>query len=291
MSMIILGFPDYEAQARRLSERMGASYASVGLHRFPDGESRVTLPASLSGHVIFCRSLNQPNEKLIELLLAANTARQLGASKLTLVAPYLCYMRQDKAFQAGEAVSQKIVGKWLADLFDEVIAVDPHLHRTPSMSVAIPAKSSLALSASGVIGDFLATQTPEAFILGPDAESLQWVQAVAAPGGFDFAVCDKRRTGDREVQVALPEASLQGRHVVLVDDMASTGQTVVAAANQCLDAGASRVDVFVSHALFVDGATVRMKMAGVSQIWSTDSISHKGNMVYLASLLAEAIRR
>lgn len=289
--MIILGFSDYEKQARRLSDCMGVPYASVGLHRFPDGESRVSLPASLPGHVIFCRSLNQPNEKLIELLLAAKTARELGASKLTLVAPYLCYMRQDKAFQAGEAISQKIIGQWLADLFDELIVVDPHLHRTPSMSVAVPAKRSVALSASGVIGDFLAPRTPDALILGPDEESLQWVQAVAAPGGFDFAVCDKRRTGDREVQVTLPDVNLQGRHVMLVDDMASTGQTVVAAANQCLDAGASRVDVFVSHALFVEGATVRMKMAGVSQIWSTDSISHQGNVVYLAPLLAEAIRR
>ena len=289
--MIILGFPDYEPQARRLSEHLGVSYASVGLHRFPDGESRVALPTSLPGHVVFCRSLNQPNEKLIELLLAAKTARQLGANKLTLVAPYLCYMRQDKAFQAGEAVSQQIIGQWLADLFDEVVVVDPHLHRTPSISLAVPAKWSVALSASGVIGNFLAGRTPEAFILGPDEESLQWVQAVAAPGGFDFAVCDKRRTGDREVQVSLPEISLLGRPVVLVDDMASTGQTVVAAASQCLDAGASRVDIFVSHALFVDGATVRMKMAGVSQIWSTDSISHQGNVVHLAPLLAEAIRR
>jgi len=289
--MIVLGFADYEPQAKRLSERLVVPYACVETHRFPDGESKVTLPALLPDKVIFCRSLNTPNDKLIELLLASKTARQLGAKHLTLVAPYLCYMRQDIAFHAGEAISQAIVGQLLADCFDEVITLDPHLHRTPTLAAAVPAKNSVALTAAGLIGQFLAKNAPDAFILGPDAESLQWAQAVALPGGFDFAVCDKIRTGDRNVQVHLPLVNLQGRHVVLVDDMASTGQTMVSATQQCLAASGSRVDVFVSHALFVEGAAVKMKMVGVSNIWSTDSIAHAGNVVQLASLLAEAIHR
>jgi len=288
--MIVLGFFDYEAQAQRLSECLGVPCAQLEIHRFPDGESKVTLPASLPEHVIFCRGLNAPNDKLIELLLAAKTARKLGAKKLTLVAPYLCYMRQDIAFHDGEAVSQAIIGQLLADCFDAVITIDPHLHRTPTLAAAVPAKKAVALIATGLIGEFLAKHVPDAFILGPDAESLQWAQAVALPGGFDFAVCNKLRTGDREVQVHLPLVDLCGRRVVLVDDVVSTGQTVVAATRQCLAAGAKRVDVFVSHALFVEGATKKMKQAGVSDIWSTDSISHAGNVVLLASLLADAIR-
>jgi ribose-phosphate pyrophosphokinase len=287
--MIVLGFPDYELQARRLSERLLVPYKQVEIHRFPDGESKVTLPASLPDKVIFCRSLNAPNEKLIEMLLAAKTARQLGAKQLTLVAPYLCYMRQDVAFHDGEAVSQVIIGQLLADCFDQVIALDPHLHRTLTLAGAVPAKKSIALTASGLIGKFLLENTPGAFVLGPDAESLQWVQAVASPGGFDFAVCDKIRASDRDVQVHLPDVYLKGRHVVLVDDMASTGHTIIAATRQCLSVGAKRVDVFVSHALFVEGAMEKMKQAGVSDIWSTDSIGHAGNMVQLATLFAGAI--
>ena len=289
--MIVLGFPDYEPQAQRLSERVGVPYARIETHRFPDGESKVTLPASLPDKVIFCRSLNDPNEKLIELLLAAKTARKLGAKQLTLVSPYLCYMRQDIAFHPGEAVSQTIIGQLLADCFDEVITLDPHLHRTPTLAAAVPAKKVLALTAAGLIGKFFEKNAPATFILGPDTESLQWVEAVALPGGFDFAVCDKIRMGDRNVQVHLPAVNLSGRHVVLVDDMASTGQTMVSATQQCLAVGATRVDVFVSHALFVEGATMKMKMMGVSNIWSTDSITHVGNVVQLASLLAEAIHR
>ncbi|MCZ4328253.1 ribose-phosphate pyrophosphokinase-like domain-containing protein, partial [Brachybacterium paraconglomeratum] len=84
------------------------------------------------------RSLDQPNEKLVELLLAARTARTLGAPHLTLVAPYLPYMRQDIAFSPGEAVSQRIVGPFLASLVDAVITVDPHLHRVASLRDVVP---------------------------------------------------------------------------------------------------------------------------------------------------------
>ena len=287
---MVLGFPEYAAQAMRLSETLRLPYSEVALHRFPDGESRVTLPASLPEHLVFCRSLNQPNDKLIEFLLCAQTARDMGATRLTLVAPYLCYMRQDKAFHSGEAVSQKIVGRWLADLFDAVITVDPHLHRTHSLAEAVPAASAIALSASKMIGDFLAREVPGAFIIGPDEESLQWVRAVAAPGAFDYAVCKKIRTGDRVVRVSLPTVDLRGCSVVLVDDVVSTGQTIASAVRLCLESGAAQIDVFVTHALFSEGAMERIRDAGVSQVWSTDSIPHESNALHLAQRLAEFIR-
>ncbi len=125
--MMVLGFADYRAGAGagRLATRLGIAHAKVSIHRFSDGESRVALPPTLPERVIFCQSLNNPNEKLVELLLAAKTARHLGAKHLTLVAPYLCYMRQDMAFTPGEAVSQTIVGVWLGAWFDTVVTVDP----------------------------------------------------------------------------------------------------------------------------------------------------------------------
>ena len=127
---MLLGFEDYEEQSRLLAEALDMPCRMIQTHRFPDGENKLTLPSSLPEHVIFCRSLDHPNEKLLELLLVAKTARELGVKLLTLVAPYLCYMRQDRAFHPGEVVSQSVVGKFLANLFDNVITVDPHLHRT-----------------------------------------------------------------------------------------------------------------------------------------------------------------
>lgn len=288
--MMILGFEDYEPQAKRLAEQLGKPYVCVQIHRFPDGENKLTLPAGLPNEVVFCRSLNLPNEKLIELLLAAKTARRLGARHLTLVAPYLCYMRQDEAFREGEVISQTIIGEWLASLFDRVVTLDPHLHRTPEFSQAVPAREAVAVTAAGLIGAFIAKRIQHPFVLGPDEESLQWVQAVAEPCGFDFSVCTKERFGDADVRVKMPDDSLKGRHVVLVDDIASTGQTLIAAAEQCLAQGAAQVDVFVSHALFMGEAVQSIRQVGVKEIWSTDSVAHASNVIEMAALLASALR-
>ena len=99
---MLLGFDDYEMQSRNLAAALEMPWELVSSHRFPDGEVKLKLPADLPERVIVCRSLDRPNEKLVELLLTARAAREQGVKQLTLVAPYLCYMRQDKAFRPGE---------------------------------------------------------------------------------------------------------------------------------------------------------------------------------------------
>ncbi len=286
---MLLGFEEYEAPSQRLAAALGRTYARVAVHHFPDGESKVTLPAELPAHVVVCRSLDRPNEKLVELLLTATTARQLGAQRLTLVTPYLCYMRQDTAFAAGEAVSQTIIGRFLAELFDDVITVDPHLHRTHNLSDAVPATHVVALSATACMRDFLRSRA-DAILLGPDSESAQWVSALAEASGLAYGVADKQRLGDREIQITLPDLDLAGKAVVLVDDVISSGETIAIAAQRCFEQGAKRVDVLVTHPLFAPGATERLRQMGVGEIWSTDSIPHPSNCIALAGLLAEAVQ-
>ena len=287
--MLVVGFPEYAAQAEALARALGADFRAAGLHRFPDGESRVTLPLPVSAHTVMCRSLHSPNDKLVELLLAAETARELGARRITLVAPYLSYMRQDTAFEPGQAVSQRIVGGWLARAFDDVITVDPHLHRTATLGEAVPARCAIAASAAGAIGHFLAGRASELFIVGPDEESRQWVEAVAGACGADFAVARKVRHGDRSVSVRLDATPLDGRTVAVVDDVASTGHTLAETVRVCRALGARRVAVVVTHGLFVDGALALLEQAGASDVWSTDSVPHSTNAIALFPSLAQAL--
>ena len=290
--MMILGFHDYHKQGLALAEAMALPFSLVEIHRFPDGESKVTLPSELQqnppAHLILCRSLNQPNDKLIELLLTAQTARLLGVQRLTLVAPYLCYMRQDIAFQPGEAVSQQIIGAFLANLFERVITVDPHLHRIERLEQAIPGREAIALGSAGVMGEFLLRNVPAPLLLGPDAESAQWVRAIAEPANLPWAVATKQRLGDREVHIALPEQDYARHEVVLVDDMISTGHTLINVAQQLRQHGAKRIHCLVTHALFGDDTTRALQQAGIEQIWSSDSIPHPSNAVSLSDLLAAA---
>lgn len=288
--MLILAFPDYLKQAQRLASRLDVPLAEVALHHFPDGESLVRLPPSLPEHVIVCRSLNQPNDKLIELLLCATAARELGAKRLTLVAPYLSYMRQDIANQPGEAVSQRIVGKMLAELFDDVLTVDPHLHRISSLTQAIPIKNAISLTAADEIGNFLKQQFEHALLLGPDSESKQWVAAIADNIGFEYAIAKKKRLGDKQVEMTLPDDDFRNKPVVIIDDMASTGRTLAKAAGLLQAAGSGNIYVVVTHALFCDDAYDHILQSGVKIIWSTDSIDHPCSCIKLDDLLADAIK-
>ena len=287
----LLYLPWSREAALALAAALGCPALPAECHRFPDGETRVSVPERLPVRVAVFATLDDPDARLVALMLAAETARAQGAGSLVLVAPYLCYMRQDVAFRPGEAVSQRIVGRFLAGLFDAVVTVDPHLHRTPVLRDAVPARVAIALSAAEAIGRRVIAGDRRPLLVGPDAESIRWVRAAAEPGGLEHAVCTKQRLGDREVRIRLPEGlDPRGREVVLVDDVASTGRTLVEAARLLLGAGAERVDVAVTHALFVGDALARLRAAGVREIWSTDAVDHPTNVIGLAPLLAGALR-
>lgn len=286
---LLLHFEDEAALAQALAAQLGMGSACVACHRFPDGEFRLTLPARLPAQAVLLRGLQQPNEKLAQLLLLVPALREAGVTRLTLVAPYLAYMRQDKAFHAGEIVSQRHLGSVLAAWFDAVLTVDPHLHRVSSMDEVVPGRKALALSAADAIGTFVAARVPGALLLGPDEEAAQWVGAAAAAGTLDHAICRKVRHGDHEVEIALPDLPLQQRAVVLVDDVASTGRTLAVAAAAALACGAASVDVAVTHALFVGDAQDQILRAGAREIWSTDSVPHPSNVIAMAPLLARGL--
>jgi ribose-phosphate pyrophosphokinase len=286
---LVLGFPDYSEQAQRLADAAGLVYREVDVHRFPDGESRVCLPEDLPQRVVFCRSLHHPNDKLVELALAARTARRLGAGHLTLVAPYLCYMRQDKAFHPGEAISQPIIGRLLAGWFDALVTVDPHLHRIDRLEDAVPASQIACLSAAPLMGRFLHRALDAPLLIGPDSESRQWVSIIAEERGLDYLIGEKERLGDRDVSILFSGSIPAGRHLVLIDDVASTGRTLEAAVEALSQSRPVSVSVLVTHALFLEGALERLHAAGVGDTWSTDSIPHATNRLELAPLLADAL--
>ena len=285
----LLCLEDEAGIAGRAAVAAGWTLSVVERHRFPDGELRLRLPPALPPRVVVWRGLHQPNEKLVELLLIARGARSLGAQWLGLVTPYLAYMRQDIAFHPGEVVSQRVVGTFLAELFDAVLTVDPHLHRVATLHEAVPLRdASLAVVLSGapLLADLIAQHHSAPLLLGPDEESLQWVASAAQARGWNHAACVKERHGDRHVTIALPALPVAGRAVVLLDDVASSGQTLVEATRLLRAAGAATVDVAVTHALFAGDAIERVRAAGARHVWSTDCIPHPSNAVSIVPAVA-----
>ncbi len=287
---MVLGFSEFGSQGKLLAEILQCPFEEVIIHCFPDGESKITLPENLPERIIICRSLNQPNAKLIELFLTADAARLAGVKHITLVAPYLCYMRQDIAFHPGEVVSQKIMGQMLAQHFDALFTIDPHLHRIDSLQQAVPLAEAVALAASVPMAAFLQQNFTQAVIVGPDVESEQWVAAVSKLNNWPYQIAAKERFGDAEVAVVLADFCYQNQHVVIVDDIASTGKTLEATALIILKSQPASLSVMVTHALFAGNAVSNLKKLGVDNIWSSDAIPHETNAFSIMPHMARFIK-
>lgn len=289
MSAVILAFADSKTAADRLGVSLDLPVHQVAVHRFPDNEALVRIPASAQS-VILYRSLDDPDPKLIELLLAASAARDGGAERVILVAPYLAYMRQDKAFHPGEAVSQKVMGGLLSSHFDGLLTVDPHLHRVATLSDAIPGIPAINLSAAPLLAALIdAKDNP--IIIGPDSESRQWIEAIARPLGLETLIAAKQRLGDRQVSLTIPEVErAKGRRAIIVDDMISSGRTLAEAAKLLIQAGATSVEAIATHCLANPNDLAFMAAHGIKHIASSDSIDGATSKAALAPLIAHALR-
>lgn len=278
--------------ARRLAARFGLAADEIAIHTFPDGEIRVTVKPAAAVTIVYA-SLDRPNEKILALLLASEALRRGGALRLVLVAPYLCYMRQDAEFQPGEAISQRVVGRLFAGAFDRVVTIDAHLHRTRSIRDVFPGIEADNLSAMPAVADALRMTGVDAatIVVGPDAESEAWVRDLALRLGLPHMVARKTRHGDRSVEVELPDPrAVSGRPVLLVDDLVSSGGTLSACARTLAVAGATVIDAVVTHALFPPETAQEFTRAGIRSIRSTTSVPHPSNAIALDGLLAQALR-
>jgi len=289
--ILVAALPGDAAQGAALARSLRCDSTVLALHRFPDGESGVRFDAPLKGRcVVLAASLNQPDAVTLPLLFAADAARELGAVQVGLVAPYLAYMRQDKRFKPGEAVTSRSYARLLSGSLDFLVTVDPHLHRWHSLSqiYTVPTR---VVAAAPRIARWLARHVSSPLLVGPDAESEQWVAEVARLAGAPWTVMTKTRRGDRDVSVKLAaRGPWPGHTPVLLDDMVSTGHTMVAATAALAKAGLPPPVCVVVHALFDAQALQRLRDAGVARVVSCDTIAHSTNAIRLAVPLAGALR-
>ncbi len=290
--LILLTFPGNERLASGLARSLGVEATPIDLHQFPDGETLVTLSPGIAGrNVAILAGLRDPNPMALPLRFAAETARELGARRVGLIAPYLAYMRQDRRFAPGQAVSARLFAGFLAESFDWLATVDPHLHRIPTLEALLPIPA-LNVHAAPAIADWIAANVADAVLLGPDSESQQWVEQVARLAGRPCEVLRKTRRGDFQVDLTLPESPELGRGTpVVLDDIASTGRTMAQAVRHLIEAGFRAPVCVVIHAVFAGDAEAEIRAAGAAEIVSTDTIEHSTNRITVAPALASGIAR
>ena len=289
-NIILHAFADEAAPACALADALGVDARIVDVHTFPDGEVLPTIPEAAATTLVY-RSLSHPNDKLMPLLLACDAWRRAGAKRLILVVPYLCYLRQDALFAPGQPNSQAVIGDLLGARFDRIVTVDAHLHRTPSIERVFPKTAATNLSAASAIAAWLRRNHDNIdFIIGPDVESEPWVRQVAATLSAPYRLFSKTRLGDADVRLTLQKPEdFAGCSLALVDDICSSGGTMIKATEMLRNAGARDIIVCVTHALFDQATADKLRAAGASAIVSTDSVIHPTNAIALAPLLADAL--
>jgi ribose-phosphate pyrophosphokinase len=260
--------------------------------RFPDGESYIRILSAVQGReVLLLSSLHQPDEKLLMLYFFARTAKVLGARSVTLLAPYLAYMRQDKAFHPGEAITSDLFADWLSEWVDALVTIDPHLHRHHDLGEIYRIPTTV-LHAGPLVVDYIKHHIRNPILIGPDEESKQWVEATAQAVGCDFTVLKKERLGDREVRVSVPDAVRVRQFTpVLVDDIISTGRTMVETALHLREYGIPAPVCIGIHAVFAGDALEALYQSGIRQIITTNTIPHPTNALDVSQLLVDVLRR
>lgn len=288
---LVFALPGNEVQGRALARELHARSAAFQMRSFPDAETYLRIEEDVRERpVLLVCTLRSPDTAFLPLYLLASAARQQGARSVGLVAPYLAYMRQDKAFQPGEAVSSRSFAALLSSFLDWLVTVDPHLHRHGALGEIYSLEARTA-HAAPLIAAWIRSHVKSPLLVGPDEESRQWVEAIAADAGAPCTVLRKVRRGDRDVEVSVPELERwAGRTAVLADDIISTGRTMAATVRRLADAGFRDTVCIGVHAVFAGDAHAELERAGAARIVSCDSIPHPSNQIALAPLLAAEIR-
>ena len=286
---IVFGGTNSQDLAKRVARKIKAPYAALIVKHFPDGETYLRLPKDVKGKEVILIESMHPNPDLImiETIFAARTAKELGAKKVTIVAPYLAYMRQDKRFHPRECKSNSIMAA-LMTCSDKIITIDPHLHRINSLSeiFTIPAKR---LSANDAIAKYIKKNIKNEVIVGPDSESYQWARAIADKINVHATVLKKKRYTSRVVRIKVkPGIGFKGKNVVIVDDIISTGHTMIEPIKQIKKMGAKKIYCIGVHGLFVEGALNKLKKLGVT-VLTTNTIVNPVSKIDMSETIAKAL--
>ena len=290
MSAVVLALGDSAPLARRVSQLAGIPLGVVASRQFPDGETYVRIDSDCAGVcVVLVCTLDRPDAKLLPLVFLADAARALGASQVGLAAPYLAYLRQDRRFQPGEALTSKTFAGLLSRYVDWLVTIDPHLHRYPSLT-SVYTVPNRVVHAAPAMAEWIARHVDHPVVVGPDEESAQWVKEVADRAHAPFVLMRKTRRGDRAVEVSAPDVTAYRDHTpVIVDDIVSSAQTMIATVQQ-LVAGHLRPPVCLGvHALFSDTAEQALRDAGAADVVTTTSVPHTSNRIDVMPLLIPAI--
>jgi len=268
-----------QSLAAALAAELGAELAPVEYERFPDGELLARVPATDDRVVVVASTAS--SDAHVELLQLQDAVRD--ADEVVTVLPYMGYARQDEAFEPGDPVSARAVARAISTGTDRVLTVNPHEARVCEF-FDCPAD---AVDGAAHLAEPLPADLRDPLFLAPDAGATDIATTVRdAYGTGETDRFEKTRISSTEVELAPSEVGVEGRDVVLVDDVVATGSTMSEAVGHLHDRGVGRVHVACVHPMLASNALTKLSRAGVEAVYGTDTIECTESAVSVAPALA-----
>ena len=263
--------------ALRIAKTLNLRLAKTTFKKFPDGEIYVKVGDFDDTNVVV-QSLNC-NEDVISLMLLFDA---LNDTEVVAVVPYMGYARQDKAFEDGEAISIRAIARLLESYASKVVTVNIH-----SKDAASHFSKLIDLDAMPIIGNYFKEQ--DVVMLSPDFGSYERVKVAAKAANCEFDYLEKRRIDAETVEIAPKNLDVEGKDVLIVDDIISTGGTIVEATKILLKNGAKSVKAACVHAVLANYALNKLYNAGITEVIATDTVERVVSKISVAGLIADRL--
>ena len=289
MSKLVISFKDTRELAMSVAKGIGAKYETINLQEFPDGELKMDLNTNPKGkEVVLISSMAlEPNKKIIQTILAGGILKDYGAKKIILVATYFPYLRQDVHFYKYDSFSSRYIAKMFS-LFDKVVTIDPHLHRIKDMKKW--GKNFTHITANELVAKYMKNKFKKNFtVLGPDGESSQWNRPIAKVLGKEVIVLKKHRYNSKKIKVHQEGNKRVEENVILVDDIISTGKTLVGAIQLAKKEGGKNFFCIAIHGpLTKEAAELISKHA---KLITSNTIPTKYSKIDVSSIIVDELKK
>jgi ribose-phosphate pyrophosphokinase len=288
---LIFNLPEDEQFAHSMAQALSWQQGTIKFHEFPDGEISIRIMSEVKQPDVFLvANLHKPNDKLIKLIFFVEAIKAAGAKNVTLIAPYLAYMRLDEITKPGEGLTSKYFAHIISHYFDRLITIDPHLHRYRSLSDIYLIPSDV-VPAAPAIANWVWRNVENPLLIGPDEESEQWIKVIAHEAKLPYIIFKKKRYGDNTVSISAPlMAEYRQHNPVMIDDIISTASTMIQGV-KALHASSMKKPICIGvHAVFAEGAKDSLMAAGAADIVTCNTIPHSTNAIDLSHLIVDFLQ-
>jgi ribose-phosphate pyrophosphokinase len=284
--MIVVSGSQSQNLAFKVAKLLNTKLTRVEYKRFPDNEIYVRVVDEINDdEAVIINTQKNQNDAIVETVLLCDALRDEGVKKITLVAPYLAYARQDKKFNPGEAISIRALAKIYSSIVDKLITINPHETHIKDF-FTIPFIYGDAIPK---LAEYVKDKLDNPIVLAPDKGALEFAKTASKILNAEYDYLEKTRLSPTEIQIAPKTLDAKDRDVLIVDDIISTGGTMATAVKLLKEQGAKKIIAACVHPVLIGDALNKLYSAGVEEVVGTDTYLSEVSKVSVAEIIVNLL--